>query len=201
MRQRFLSQPKYGNGLDEADNMYVRVCDSMQEIAEGYVNQRGGQPMRPSLFAFMSHLESRDKIGATPDGRHAGDVLAHGINPQAGASKKGLIPMANSAASADMRKFQGGSIQVDIQPRFFDGKENRYAYIRDFSSAFFKNGGMQINLHILDLKKLEDAMEHPEKPEYQDLVVRITGYCARFITMSREYQQEFVSRINYSSMN
>ena len=44
-------------------------------------------------------------------------------------------------------------------------------------------------------------MEHPEKPEYQDLVVRITGYCARFITMSREYQQEFVSRINYSSMN
>ena len=100
-----------------------------------------------------------------------------------------------------MRKFQGGSIQVDIQPRFFDGKENRYAYIRDFSSAFFKNGGMQINLHILDLKKLEDAMEHPEKPEYQDLVVRITGYCARFITMSREYQQEFVSRINYSSMS
>ena len=198
MRQRFLSQPKYGNGLDEADDMYVRVCDSMQEIAEGYVNQRGGQPMRPSLFAFMSHLESKDKIGATPDGRHAGDVLAHGINPQAGASKKGLIPMANSAASADMRKFQGGSIQVDIQPRFFDGKENRYAYIRDFSSAFFKNGGMQINLHILDLKKLEDAMEHPEKPEYQDLVVRIGGYSDYFVRLTPEMQEEVILRTAHS---
>ena len=201
MRQRFLNQPKYGNGLAEPDEMYVKVCDSILNVSEQYYNQRGGQPMRASLFAFMSHLEKRAQIPATPDGRHAGDVLAHGINPQAGASKRGLIPMANSAASADMRKFQGGSIQVDIQPKFFDGKEDRYAYIRDFSSAFFKNGGEQINLHIMDLKKLEDAMEHPEKPEYRNLVVRITGYCARFITMSREYQEEFVSRMNYSNMS
>ncbi len=201
MRQRFLNAPKYGNGLEEPDAMYVRLCDSMQEIAEGYVNQRGGQPMRPSLFAFMSHLESKDSIAATPDGRHDGDMLAHGINPQGGASKRGLLPMANSASSADMRKFQGGSIQVDIQPKFFDGKENRYAYIRDFSAGYFKNSGIQLNIHIMDLKKLEDAMEHPEKPEYRNLVVRVTGYCARFITLSKEYQQDFISRTNYASMN
>ncbi len=200
LRQKLLNQPKYGNGMTEPDEMYVRVCDTMQEVAEGYVNQRGGQPMRPSLYAFMAHLESKDQVGATPDGRRRGDVYAQGINPQAGVSKKGLIPLANSAASADMRKFQGGSIQVDIQPRFFDGKEDRYSYIRNFSSAFFKSGGQQINLHIMDLKKLEDAMEHPEKPEYRNLVVRVTGYCARFITMSREYQENFISRMNYSSM-
>ncbi|MBQ4322056.1 MAG: hypothetical protein IJC35_07430 [Oscillospiraceae bacterium] len=201
MRQRFLNQPKYGNGLSEPDDMYVRVATSMQEVAEGYVNQRGGQPMRPSLYAFMTHLEGKDTFPATPDGRHNGEVLAHGINPQAGASKRGLIPMANSASSADMRRFQGGSIQVDIQPKFFDGKENRYAYIRDFSAGFFKNGGMQLNIHIMDLKKLEDAMDHPEKPEYRNLVVRVTGYCARFITMSRAYQEDFISRVNYSSMS
>ena len=200
LRQKLLNQPKYGNGMTEPDEMYVRVCDSMQEIAEGYVNQRGGQPMRPSLYAFMSHLESKDKIGATPDGRKRGDGYAQGINPQAGVSKRGLIPLANSASAADMRKFQGGSIQVDIQPRFFDGKEDRYSYIRNFSSAFFQNGGQQINLHIMDLKKLEDAIEHPEKPEYRNLMVRVTGYCARFITMSREYQENFVSRMNHSSM-
>ncbi len=201
MRQRFLNQPKYGNGEEEPDEMVRRLSETTVEIAEGYYNQRGGQPMRPSLFAFMSHLEGRGSFGATPDGRHAGDQMAHGINPQAGVSKKGLIPMANSACAPDMRHFQGGSIQVDIQPRFFDGKEARYAYIRDFSSAFFKSGGQQINLHILDLKKLEDAMEHPEKPEYRNLVVRVTGYCARFITMSREYQEDFISRMNYASMN
>jgi len=201
MRQKFLNQPKYGNGISEVDDMYVRLCDTLQEVAEGYVNQRGGQPMRPSLYSFMSHLESKDDVGATPDGRHKGEVFAQGINPQAGMSKKGLIPFANSASAADMRKFQGGSIQVDIQPKFFDGKEDRYSYIRNFSTAFFQGGGMQINMHIMDLKKLEDAMDHPEKPEYRNLVVRVTGYCARFITMSREYQENFVSRMNHSSMN
>ena len=200
MRQRFLCQPKYGNGNDEADEMFVRVCDTMQQVAEGYYNQRGAQPMRPSLFSFMTHVEAKDSFLASPDGRHKGDPLAHGINPQMGASKRGLIPLANSASSVDMRKFMGGSIQVDIQPKFFDGKEERYAYIRDFSNAFFKGGGMQINFHILDLKKLEDAIEHPEKPEYQNLVVRVTGYCARFVTMSKDYQRDFVDRVNHQTM-
>jgi formate C-acetyltransferase len=201
MRQKFLNQPKYGNGLTEPDAMFVRVCDSMLNIAESYYNQRGAQPMRPSLYSFMTHVEAKDTVGASPDGRHKGEVLAHGINPQLGASKKGLISMANSASSVDMKKFQGGSIQVDIQPRFFDGKENRYEYIRDFTTAFFMGGGQQINLHIMDLKKLEDAIEHPENPEYRNLTVRVTGYCARFITLSREYQENFVARMNYSSMN
>ena len=148
----------------------------------------------------MTHVEAKDTFMASPDGRHKGDPLAHGINPQMGASKRGLIPLANSASSVDMRKFMGGSIQVDIQPKFFDGKEERYAYIRDFSNAFFKGGGMQINFHILDLKKLEDAIEHPEKPEYQNLVVRVTGYCARFVTMSKDYQRDFVDRVNHQTM-
>ena len=201
MRQRFLNQPKYGNGLSEPDEMFVRVCNSTQEIAEGYYNQRGGQPMRPSLFALMSHVEKRAQIGATPDGRHAGEALAHGINPQVGCSKRGLVPLAKSAASVDMRKFQGGSIQVDIQPKFFDGKEDRFSYIRDFSIAFFRQGGQQINLHIMDLSKLQDAIDHPEKPEYRNLVVRVTGYCARFITLSRDYQEDFVARVNHANMN
>ena len=201
MRQRFLSQPKYGNDMPEPDAMFVRVCDTIQEVAEGYYNQRGGQPMRPSLYSFMSHLESKDSVGATPDGRHKGEVFAQGINPQAGVSRRGLVPMANSASAPDMCKFQGGSIQVDIQPKFFDGKEDRYKYIRNFSSAFFRGGGMQLNIHIMDLKKLEDAMEHPEKQEYRNLMVRVTGYCARFVTMSREYQENFISRMNYDSMS
>jgi hypothetical protein len=70
-----------------------------------------------------------------------------------------------------------------------------------FTTAFFMGGGQQINLHIMDLKKLEDAIEHPENPEYRNLTVRVTGYCARFITLSREYQENFVARMNYSSMN
>ena len=66
---------------------------------------------------------------------------------------------------------------------------------------FRKEGGQQINLHIMDLGKLHDAIDHPEKPEYRNLVVRVTGYCARFITLSRDYQEDFIARVNHANMN
>ena len=88
-------------------------------------------------------------------------------------------------------------MQVELQPKFFDGKEEIWKYIRDFSWVFFEKGGIQINLNIMDLKKLRDAMDHPENPEYQNIIVRVTGYASRFICLSRDYQQEFVGRMNY----
>jgi len=97
----------------------------------------------------------------------------------------------------DLRKFQGAPLQIELQPRFFDGKEEVWKYIHDFSVAFFENKGMQINLHILDLEKLKDAMVHPEKEEYQNIVVRVTGYCARFITLPKSYQKEFITRTTF----
>ena len=198
MRQRFLNQDKYGNAIDDPDQLYARVATTISDQLGTLYNQKG-QPFRPSLFHFQGHLEP-ERVGATPDGRHAKDYLAHGVNPTVGMNTKGLIPTAHSFVTPDLRKFQGASLQVDLQPVFFDGKEQRWTYIRDFSTAFFKSGGLQINLHILDLEKLRDAMDHPEKPEYRNLVVRVTGYCARFITLSRGYQEEFVQRMNYASL-
>ena len=198
LRQRSLSQPKYGNGIPEVDELYVRICETILDAAEGYVNQRGGQPLRPCLYCYMSHMDGKN--GATPDGRHSGDPYAHGINPQQGASRRGLLPMVQSAYAVDMRKFDGGSIQVELQPRFFDGKEDRHAYIRNFIQACFMDGGMQINMNITDLSKLKDAMEHPESPEYRNLSVRVTGYSARFVALPRDFQEEFVARSNYESV-
>ena len=198
MRHRFLSQPKYGNGIDEVDALYVRICDTVLDACEGYINQRGGQPLRPCLYCYMSHVGNAN--GATPDGRHKGDPYAHGINPQQGASRRGLLPMITSAYAVDMRKFDGGSVQVELQPKFFDGKEDRHTYIRNFINACFLSGGMQINMNILDLKTLENAMEHPESPEYRNLSVRVTGYSARFVALPREFQKEFIARSNYESV-
>jgi formate C-acetyltransferase len=97
----------------------------------------------------------------------------------------------------DQRKFQGGTMQVELQPKFFDGKEEIWKYVRDFSDVFFRKGGIQINLNIMDLKKLRDAMDHPENPEYQNIIVRVTGYASRFICLNRAYQKEFVERMNF----
>jgi formate C-acetyltransferase len=198
MRQRFLNQDKFGNDLDEVDALFVRVTETLAKILGSLVNLRG-QEFRASLFHFQGQV-APSVIGATPDGRLAEEYLAHGINPQIGRNTTGLLATANSIAKVDQRKFQGGSMQVELQPRFFDGKEEIWMYVRNFSEVFFKKGGMQINLNIMDLRKLRDAMDHPENPEYQNIIIRVTGYASRFICLSRIYQQEFVERLNYEGL-
>ena len=195
MRQRFLNQDKWGNDLDEVDTLFVRITESLASTLDRAINLRG-QQFRASLFHFQGHL-TPELHGATPDGRLATEYLAHGINPQVGRATNGLLATANSLAKLDQRKFQGGTMQAELQPRFFDGKEDIGSYIRDFSEVFFRKGGIQINLNIMDLEKLRDAMDHPENPEYQNIIVRVTGYASRFICLSHAYQKEFVERMNF----
>ncbi|HEY8499597.1 MAG TPA: pyruvate formate lyase family protein [Clostridia bacterium] len=195
MRIRFLNQDKYGNDLDTVDSLYVRLTDSIAEVMDNLRNNRG-QQYRASLFQFQGHT-CVNTFGATPDGRYASEPLAHGCNPTAGRNKKGLVSTANSLAKAHNFKFIGGSLQIELQPKFFDGKENIWQYVRDFSLAYFRKGGMQINLNIIDLNLLKDAIEHPERPEYQNIIIKITGYTARFICLDRIFQEEFVGRQNY----
>ena len=89
---------------------------------------------------------------------------------------------------------------MELQPRFFDGRENPTQYIMDFAEAFFKRGGFQINLNIIDLEALRDAIDHPEKPEYQNLIIKVTGYTTRFICLAKPFQVEFCGRNNYGEM-
>ncbi|MCF7854046.1 MAG: hypothetical protein K9N51_04550, partial [Candidatus Pacebacteria bacterium] len=203
MRQRFLHADKFGNDLDDVDALFVRVTESLSAILGSMVNLRG-QEFRPSLYSFNFHVKPtdpasfqkfQDTAGATPDGRLADDHLAHGINPQIGRATRGLLPTANSVAKADQRKFQGGTLQVDLQPAFFNGIQSAGTYIRDFSTAFFRKGGIQINLNIMDPDTLRDAMDHPEHPAYQNIVIRVTGYASRFVCLNRGYQEEFVERL------
>ena len=198
MRQRFLNEDKFGNDLDEVDGMYVRICDMIAGVLDNTFNSRG-QQYRASLFQFQGHT-CVDVLPATPDGRLAEEPLAHGCNPTAGRNTRGLFATANSLTKAQNVKFQGGSLQVELQPRFFDGRENPTQYIMDFAEAFFKRGGFQINLNIIDLEALRDAIDHPEKPEYQNLIIKVTGYTSRFICLAKPFQKEFCARNNYSGM-
>lgn len=195
MRQRFLNEDKFGNDLDDVDALFVRLTETLATVLGSMVNLRG-QEFRASLFHFQGHTAPA-AVGATPDGRLAEEYLAQGINPQVGRSQKGLLAIANSMAKVDQRKFQGGTMQIELQPRFFDGKDDIGTYVRHFSETFFRKGGIQINLNIMDLRKLRDAMDHPENPAYQNIIIRVTGYASRFICLSRIYQQEFVGRMNH----
>lgn len=198
MRQRFLNQDKYGNDLDEVDALLVRITDMIADVLDNTYNNRG-QQYRASLFQFQGHT-AVDALTATPDGRFASEPLAHGCNPTSGRNTKGLTATANSLAKIRNHKFLGGTLQVELQPCFFDGKENLADYIKSFIEAFFSMNTFQINLNIIDLEKLRDAIDHPENPEYQNIIIKVTGYTTRFICLAKPFQEEFCGRVNYGSL-
>lgn len=198
MRQRFLHQDKFGNDLDEVDNLLVRITDMIADVMDHTYNCRG-QQYRASLFQFQGHTATK-VLPATPDGRYATEPLAHGCNPTAGRNTRGLLATANSLAKIHNQKFLGGTLQVELQPKFFDGKEHVAEYIRDFVETFFSQNTFQVNLNIIDLEKLKDAIDHPENPDYQNIIIKVTGYTTRFICLAKPFQEEFVGRNNYGEM-
>lgn len=199
MRQTMLSQEKFGNDLDGVDAIYVRVAKNIHDTLQAERNIKGFN-FRASLFQYMGHTYAGPIIGATPDGRYAEEPIAHGCNPMHGRNTNGITATAKSLLKVPFRKFQGGSLQIELQPKFFDGKENRGGYIEKFSRAFMKAGGVQINFNVIDLEKLKKAVDDPKNPDYQDIVVKVTGYSAHFVVMDHEFRKEFVSRVNYESV-
>ena len=96
-----------------------------------------------------------------------------------------------------LKAFPGGSLQIELTPIVTQTLGDTARFINHFSRVFFQKHGVQINLNIVDLKELKKAMDDPENPKYQDIVVKVTGYSAHFVAMDRKLQEEFVSRVNY----
>lgn len=199
MRQVMLNQEKFGNDKDGVDEIYVRVAENIRDTL-GMERNIKGFHFRASLFQYMGHTYAGPIIGATPDGRLAEEPIAHGCNPMHGRNTEGITATVKSLLKVPFREYQGGSLQIEMQPKFFDGKENKGEYIENFSKAFMKNGGIQINFNVIDLDKLKKAVDDNTNPEYADIVVKVTGYSAHFVVMDHEFRKEFVSRVNYDSL-
>jgi formate C-acetyltransferase len=199
MRQHFLNVPKFGNDIDECDNMAIQVSEHVREILESKRNNKGFC-FRPSLFQYMGHTYAGPMMGATPDGRRASEPLAHGMNPMHGRNIKGIAATIDSFTKLDFSKYQGGSFQIELSPGFFKNGVKKAKLMNSFSETFFRKGGVQINFNLVDLAMLKEAMEHPENPEYHDINVKVTGYSCHFVTMDKMFQKEFIERVNYDSL-
>ena len=200
IRQYLLNLPKFGNDIDDVDEMAVKTADMILEIMESKRCIKGTH-FRPSLFQFQGHTVAGPYLGATPDGRKLEEPLAHGMNPMHGRNTEGMMATANSFCKIDFRKFQGGSLQIELQPNFFPENCNRGELMLQFSNAFFKQGGVQINLNVFDFKMLQDAYANPENSEYDYIVVKVTGYSSHFTKMDRKFQKEFITRVNYDGLD
>lgn len=186
--------PKFGNDDDYVDEIVKDVLETFADELEKYSNGRGGG-FRPGLTAVTAHVGMGKDVGATPDGRLSGTTLAGGISPADGVDRKGPTAAAKSVAKIDLARFGKGTIfNQTFSPLFFQSDRAIRKFI-DHIRAFFDLGGMHIQFNVVSPNTLRDAQAHPEK--YRNLVVRVAGYSALFVELSKEVQDQVIARTEH----
>ena len=138
------------------------------------------------------HMDAGQAMGATPDGRLAGTPLANSMGPVQGTDTNGPTAMLKSITKVDLSKAIGSPVvNISFTKRMFD-PENHGTMI-SLIRTYFKRGGMQLQFTVVDSTTLRDAMEHPER--HSNLIVRVSGYCARFVDLPRQFQEEVAERV------
>jgi pyruvate-formate lyase len=186
------SIPRYGSGGSRADDYAIHIAQLFTHLVKEKPTPDGFN-MIPGIFSWALMISWGKVVGATPNGRRAGDPISHGANPDPGFRKDGA-PTALAVAVASVQPSFGNAspMQIDLDPAITQDEEG-VDIIADLVRAHFKLGGTQINMNILDTAKILEAHKDPSK--YRDLVVRVTGFSAYFASLSPELRQLVVDRI------
>ena len=191
-RQSLRRTPRYGAGGTLADEWAARIARAFVDAVKEHPTP-AGHMMIPGLFSWaIAGLMGR-KLGATPNGRHAGDPISHGANPDPGFRKDGA-PTALAAAVAAVQPGFGNTapLQLDLDP-CASGTPAEVANIASLIRGHFDLGGTQINANILDRQQLLEAHKDPSR--FPDLIVRVTGFSAYFASLSPDLRQSVVDRV------
>lgn len=184
---------RYGKGGRDADGLAVRLSQIFTREVKAQRTPVHGFQMVPGLFSWANTLTMGATLGATPNGRRAGEPISHGANPNPGFRKDGAAT-AMSAAIASVQPGYGNTapMQIELEPSVTteeEGIELVMALIEDH----FAQGGTLINLNVIDAERVRAAHEDPSL--YPDLVVRVTGFSAYFASLSPKFRQLVVDRI------
>jgi len=190
LRKRLAGCPKFGNDDAEADGMLARMWREMSCRADAAGRSIGMRCFTVSSVNPGGYFMGA-QCGATADGRRAGEPFAIGNAPTAGADRSGVTAMLNSISRVDPVN-GGATTSIKLAKSLFAHNRSKLEMVLD---TFWKNGGMQATLTVVDQEDLRDALEHPER--YPHLLVRIGGWTARFVEQSREVQQEIIRRTLY----
>ena len=182
--------PKYGNDDDFADKHAVWVFEQFHAAVDGKRNYRGGAS-RINLLPTTSHVYFGSVVGATADGRHAGEPLSEGISPFQGMDTKGPTAVLKSAAKIDHLKTGGTLLNQKFTPDFFNDDQSIHK-ITQLVRAYFRMMGHHIQFNVVSADTLRDAQKHPEK--YRDLIVRVAGYSDYFNDLGTALQNEIIRR-------
>jgi formate C-acetyltransferase len=197
-RLMFLNRaPKYGNDEDEVDRIARELIDIFSGELDKYPNPRGGS-FSTSVYSVTTHVAMGSLMSATPDGRKRSAPLSVGISPAHGRDRNGPTLAMKSAAKIDYRKVLNGSaFNLKFHPSALRGAEGAQN-LANLVRTYFRIGGQQLQVDVVDADTLRAAQQRPE--EYQDLLVRVAGYSARFVDLSSAMQEEFIARTEQSEL-
>lgn len=187
--------PRYGNDDDRADNIGIYVLKSFLDKIKKRHTYRNSEPTT-SILTITSNVVYGKFTGAMPDGREAGTPLSPGANPAYGAEKSGLLASLNSVAKLPYEwALDGISNTQTINPGALghteDEQTDKLVQVLD---GYFDQGPHHLNVNVFGVEKLKDAMEHPEKEEYANFTIRVSGYAVKFIDLTREQQLDVIAR-------
>lgn len=199
LRQRLISRvPKYGNDDNNVDTLAKRWADRYSELVAQYPTIRGGV-YQPGFYTVSAHIPMGANVGATPDGRLAGEPLADGgLSPSAGRDFKGPTAVLRSVGKINLRLASNGTLlNMKFLPSFFDGQKALSKFVsllRGFCSLEIPH----VQFNVVSAETLRDAQSNPEN--YRHLVVRVAGYSAYFTELDRELQDEIIRRTEFDTV-
>ncbi|MDY3972908.1 MAG: formate C-acetyltransferase [Clostridia bacterium] len=193
--------PRYGNDDDRADEIAVWLLKTFMGKLKHYHTYRNSEPTT-SILTITSNVVYGKATSSLPDGRKAGEPLSPGANPSYGAEKNGLLASLNSVAKLPYEYALDGisntqTISPDALGHDDTERTNNLVNVLD---GYFDQGAHHLNVNVFGTEKLIDAMEHPEKEEYANFTIRVSGYAVKFIDLTKEQQLDVISRTCHKSM-
>ncbi|MEE3393887.1 MAG: formate C-acetyltransferase, partial [Lachnospiraceae bacterium] len=187
--------PRYGNDDERADAIAVDLLKNFMTKVRKHHTYRNSEPTT-SILTITSNVVYGKATGALPDGREAFKPFSPGANPSYGAEKNGLLASLNSVAKLPYEyALDGISNTQTIAPstlgKDIDQQKETLVGVMD---GYFHKGAHHLNVNVFGVEKLKDAMEHPEKPEYANFTIRVSGYAVKFIDLTREQQLDVIAR-------
>ena len=187
--------PRYGNDDDRADDIAVELLHTFITKIRRHHTYRNSEPTT-SILTITSNVVYGKATGNMPDGRRAGAPLSPGANPSYGAEKNGLLASLNSTAKLPYEWALDGisntqTINPDALGHTEDERVNNLVQVLD---GYFDQSAHHLNVNVFGKEKLYDAMEHPEKEEYANFTIRVSGYAVKFIDLTREQQLDVIAR-------